>query len=643
MRVQIRSLEIKNFKGVREAKYAFVDGKNIMLGANATGKTTIASAYMWLLEDCDYDLKSNPPIFPIGVEECTPTVTAELEIDGKPVRISKSQTRKISKPDVNGVRKESYTNNYTINDVPKSQTDFKADLTERGINFDTFLALSHFDVFCSGKKDEQRKVLFDMASSITDIDVARKVDGLEELVSMLENYKVEEILAMNKRTLKEIDENYGKHGEILNAKIEGLESAKVQIDVSDAELGISSASEKLASVENQIKELSNKSDDFTNLSKEIMMLKATQINMVKADESSHMTRVSNLKNDIATQKSARIKFESQINNITAEVERKANEIKNNEETIVSFERGIDEITASTFNENSLSCPTCGRKYAEKKQEDIRKAFEREKAMKIANLEDLITNLEKKNASLQTDRMELATMLDKATADISKIDAEIKSLENQLDATNECKISVEDSKEYAELSQKIADKERELAELKASIDSISLLNAEANVLRRDIEGYKVQIAKADTSHIDEEIANLRKAQINYEQKKADAEKIKYMVETLNKAKNIVLEESVNKNFDVVKFKLFETLKNGEVKDACIPTIEGKILETHCNRGLQTLAKLDIIKGLQRYYDSYLPVFLDNAESLDSITTGKVNMDCQTIFLKVSEDKELTIGD
>ena len=48
------------------------------------------------------------------------------------------------------------------------------------------------------------------------------------------------------------------------------------------------------------------------------------------------------------------------------------------------------------------------------------------------------------------------------------------------------------------------------------------------------------------------------------------------------------------------------------------------------------KLDIIKGLQRFYKMYYPVFIDGAECLDATSRSNIEMDSQIVFLTVSND-------
>jgi hypothetical protein len=57
----------------------------------------------------------------------------------------------------------------------------------------------------------------------------------------------------------------------------------------------------------------------------------------------------------------------------------------------------------------------------------------------------------------------------------------------------------------------------------------------------------------------------------------------------------------------------------------------------NTSGQILAGLDIIRALQKFHGVHLPLFCDNAESVNEYP----EMENQMIFLRVTDDKTLTI--
>ena len=169
-----------------------------------------------------------------------------------------------------------------------------------------------------------------------------------------------------------------------------------------------------------------------------------------------------------------------------------------------------------------------------------------------------------------------------------------------------------------------------------------LRAELEELQEQYGDFDRQIAKASNNiAIDEQIAELRAKQGEYEQSKADCEKILYQLSLVSRKKNEMLTEEINKHFKVVRWQLFDYQKNGNYVDVCIPLIDDRQFGTSTNKGREILAKLDIISGLQKFFEQSYPTFLDNSESLSEVSIGRIDMDCQLIMMAVSEDKELKV--
>ena len=172
-KIEVREIRLTDFKGQSEKKIEF-GHRTVVSGKNGCGKTTLADAFMWVFCDKDYSLKSNPDIRPDDGRECLPRVDIDIVIDGKPVSVAKFQKRTESKPKDGKPGKVALSNKYEINGVPKAERDFKADLKERGFDFDNFLMLSHMEIFTDLKDADARKILFSMSDGAgkSDLEIA---------------------------------------------------------------------------------------------------------------------------------------------------------------------------------------------------------------------------------------------------------------------------------------------------------------------------------------------------------------------------------------------------------------------------------------------------------------------------------------
>jgi len=636
-------MRLQDFKGATQEKYIFKD-KTVISGCNGAGKTTMADAFYWLFFDKSYDLKSNPNIRPNDGRECTPTVTLEFMVGNKPVTVSKMQKRKVSKDKT----RVTITNSYEVNAVEKTERDFKSYLEDIGIDFEKMLILSHPDMFLrytfeKKTRDEiARSILFSMArNSYTDLEIAKMQSRTQKVAELLANYKMSEIEAMQKSTMRKIREDYGKDGEIIMAKIAGLESAKYGVDVSDLELKKRHFEELLEKNESMQQDISKRYEEMKKMSDGIMELKF-KLGDIQRSANAELQEKRN-------------KLNSEKRDLDYQIKANEGKITANKMTISDTERQIESFNKKLsdtrvewskwnetfFDENSAICSLCGQPLPVEDVEKLRSNFAARKSTEMQKITDCGTIF--KNAvveytealkGLKEERERLKEHENELHILWNAVDTEIKKLPDE--------INISDTDEYKRIVSEIKEKESHMIAGNIADDTRSQLKIEEKEIRSKLDEVKSEIFRASNNDaIDEQIAELRKKQIEYEQALADCEDILDQIKEIGKMKNNLLTEEINSNFDVVKWQFFEYQKNGEYKEICIPTINGKRFGECTNTGLEVLAKLDIVKGLQKFYGRFYPVFLDNAECLDSKSKAKIDMDCQLIMMCVSEDKELKV--
>lgn len=130
-------------------------------------------------------------------------------------------------------------------------------------------------------------------------------------------------------------------------------------------------------------------------------------------------------------------------------------------------------------------------------------------------------------------------------------------------------------------------------------------------------------------------------MDVEQKIANEEKKKKLLEDFNKERIELLTEPVNSHFNIIKFKLFKPLikdKNA-FEDVCELLVNGTSYDANLNVGFKILADVDLCQAFQKAYDLHAPIFIDNIESLDEWRIPKV--DGQLIMMKKTDDKTLEI--
>ena len=646
MNVKLLSIELIDFKGVRNAKYEFGDRTKIS-AENGAGKTTIADGFYWLFTDKNYALASNPNIRPNDGRECTPTVIAELDIDGKPVTVAKMQKCKVGKPDENGVSKISLTNTYEINSVPKSERDFKEYLSDLGVDFDKFLQLSHPDVFVAGMnekkaREQMRNTLFEMAGTISDLEIAKMSAETSEVAALFENYTKEEIEAMQNSTLRKIKENYGKEGEILRAKIEGLESAKVDTDTAELELGKKAVMELIKSNKAKQDDVSKQYEEYQKLSDGILELQFELNDLQrKANEENNRKR-REIEDKISDKKFLVRQTEKTICDAESLTEYANHNIFSYRERLESSRTLWKAENERVFDENSLICSYCGQEYPIEKKEQLRADFESHKAEELKRITEAGN---KAKADLDKEKETLSRLeseLPQHRESLEMLNSAIAELEKQLSELPQS-IDISEREDVKAIKGQSAEKEQAMNSGNSADEIRSQLKAELEELQAQYNEFDRQIAKASNNiAIDEQIADLRAKQGEYEQSKADCEKILYQLSLVSRKKNEMLTEEINKHFKIVKWRLFTFQKNGGYLDDCTPTIDGKDFKDETNCALKTLAKLDIVDGLQKFFGQSYPVFIDDFEHITSNTSNRIDMNCQLIMLSAMDGvKELKV--
>lgn len=665
-KIEVREIRLTDFKGQSEKKIGF-GHRTIVSGKNGCGKTTLADAFMWVFCDKDYSLKSNPDIRPDDGRECLPRVDIDLVIDGKPVSVAKFQKRTESKPKDGKPGKVALSNKYEINGVPKAERDFKADLKERGFDFDNFLMLSHMEIFTDLKDADARKILFSMSDGAgkSDLEISKTVPDCAELVPLLETYKADEIKAMNSATLKKAEEQL----KAIPNQIIGMEQAKVDADTAELELQKNALQEQISDLEKQIAQAGNEKTEEIKVELAGLRTKLLEIDSkAKADlleqKSSVCNKVSTLELDRNIKTSELNRKASALEYLRAQKKDLLEKLQNARTQYPKIKDTewdntvLENIESETFNDAETICPTCGQNLPPEQIEQLKSEFEQMKQERInqqlkvkeeweqdkkRKLDEVIQAGNKASAGMKEAHKQEETL----TSEISKLTDELEQIKTSLDAENKNMEAIpkepdfSENAEYQQILTSIKEKRQELNSLGDGEEAKKQLSEKLFGKKQELAAVNQKIGEANNNvRIDEQIAELEASRTEYSQKKADAQMILDELKSLSMAKNTALEDAVNQYFDGVKVKLFDTQKNGEVVDACIWYVQDKDgnwkkLIGNANTALMMKGKIAIMDGLQKFYGVSYPIFVDCAAELDNSSLAGIKADAQLIFLKVAE--------
>lgn len=638
MRVTLKRVVLENFMCYAHAEFDFYAITKIM-AKNGIGKSTIATAYLWCLFNCDYELKDNPvvrrEVDGVSADDMDTSVELTLDVDGKEITMKKVQIRTYNK-DKTGYKDD---NSYYINDVRKNLKDFN---TYLDVDMNVFKMRSNVNAFLNQKPAEMREYLFSLVGDVTDLDIASQKAELAELVPLLNKYTVEELSAMNKATKTKITKDLS----ILDGQIKEKErdiQLKQAIEVSDLELLRNSLKEQIEDCIAKQTDNDKLMAEYDKASSDILDLKFKQGDLLRKANEDNIKDRREIEDKISDKQFLVRQTEKTIADTEKNIEHQQNTIDSINKNLQDIRNQWKAENERKFDENSLICPYCKQEYPEDKKEQLRADFDSHKAEElkiITSNGNLFKDKLDKNKKILKD---LQKELPQHKESLEMLNAAIADLEKQLSELPQ-EIDVTATEEYKALEQKIAEKEEAMHKANDISAVKAELKSQETALRQQLAECESQIAKSDTAADEQRLEELKQIRIDSEQNKANAEKILDLLDELDKAKNEALTEAVNSHFSLVKWQLFEYAKNGNYKSCCIPTVDGKsILTTMSNKGNRILGRVDICNSIQKISGISVPIILDDSESLSTDNQKKVAemVDSQLIMLIVNDSEKLEI--
>lgn len=658
MNIQLKRLSLTNFKGIRSLVITFLMITNIF-GENGTGKTTVFDAFLWLLfgkdstDRKDFEIKTlgpdNEPFHKLDHE-----VEATITVDGDEVKIRKCLRENwVKKRGSAELEFSGHTTFYFWDDVPMKLEQFQEKIS--GILKESiFKLITNTGYFNSLKWQERRNVLEQMDGSVSDKELLQQMitGGADKyaplLAALTGNKTVEEYgrtISANKKKLK--DELLTLPGRIDEAN----RSLPEPVDYDAIDKLLQGATGELQGIESQLMDKSQALRDHEKL----ISAKVTQIQQLKQDR---VRLEYDIRNTVQGKRQERqqeiLNLTQDLNNLNSELNRLTTQYSLVEKRLVGIQETQNLLRGNwtkvdgevlTFDENKFACPTCHRAYEatdiEEKKTELTNNFNQDKAKRLTDITDRGTNLATEAKTAEVEMENIASVGTTKRAESGQLQERI----NTLVQANERLVSEEENNiaEAIKIDAGILELDDKLSILNTEINAPAPGNDNADLLLQKGELNKTiglhnnQLStKAAKEKTEKRIAELVKQESEMAAELAGYEGIEFNIEQFIKEKIGALEERINSRFKHVKFKMFEQQINGGWVPCCETLIKG-IPYSDTNNASRINAGLDIINTLSAHYGVSAPVFVDNAESVNTL----IPVNSQLVRLVVSLDKELRI--
>lgn len=609
----MKQVEFTSFHLEYFGKHEILDsklGKRVVIsGANATGKSTVKRAIQYILGTKDENGKEITGIRPhdengIDIDGLTTVAEIGVSVDGQ-----ENTLKRVCFQEKN--RQGEYTGKdnlqYFVDDVRKGT---KKSYDEFVSGFLPSMVCISAQEFLMKDTAGRREML----SVFSEHDTDSVIDENPEFEPLRAKVKANSITDLKKACRDKIKAKT-KERDGYPARIDEIQKQKVDIDVAELELLKNSLNEQIAEnkakqadVSKQFEEIGRQTDGIMELKFELSDLER------KANEENNRKR-REIEDKIAKGKHIAASVERVIRQNEEDISLSEKRVEHQTKYLEELREKYKQTQAIEFDENSLVCPYCGNEYKEDKKEEKKRDFENKKAEDLsiitANGEHAKNSVieEKQNLiRLKNELSENSKSLERLNSEITDLEKQLSELPDSIDISD--REDVKKIKQQIAEKEQAMQKSSSTSEIRQQLqDEFEDLQSQLNEVNN-----KLSLAQKNIE-IDERISELKKQQMQLSQEIADIERELSLLKDFERKKAELLETDVNKHFELVKFQMFKELQNGELADICSPFVGGTSYDGNLNTSDKLLAEVDICLGFQRFYDVQMSVILDNSESID----------------------------
>jgi len=646
-RIELVSLRLRNFKGATSFELILDGQSGSVMGRNASGKTSLADAYSYLLFEKDssgrkdFDIKTL--VGGVALSGVDHEVEGVFRVDGEELILRRVYAEKWTKKRGSATAEMTgHETSHFVDGVPVTKGEYATRVSEIADEA-TWRLLSDPGAFQALHWQDRRRVLLEVCGDVSDADVIASNAELADLPGILGKRSLDEhrkVIASRKPQLnRELAELPARIDEVqrglperpelsLKQVTSGLEAARAAHADALAELAAAKAGQGDAAAER--KRLREVEDALTDLERQARRKDEDATDKARAKAADAKRALEDAKERLA-------RWERQATDLQADVARlDAQLVELRERWAVVNARTVDAHVDGV-------CAACHQALPAEQVEAAHAAavadLNARKARELAQITDDGKSLKAKR---DTSAAELAMLLDKTrnqTAGLEQLTADVEAATAALAKAEATQTDATASKEYTRLAAERDDLTRRIdavtagdpAALAALEEAVSQAQQAVALLERDAQAHEAR-AKGEAR-----IEQLKEQERTLAKEFEELERQLHLCELFVRTKVSLLEDKVAAKFRLVSFRLFRQQVNGGLEEVCDATVGGVPYES-VNHAGQIAAGLDIIRTLQEHHGLSAPVWVDQAESITDIPeTG-----AQQIALVVSpKDKQLRV--
>ena len=619
MKIELKTITLQNFKRARNVTINFTHNV-VISGGNETGKSTIYDAYLWCLFGV-----TNRPDTTVQTLDSSNNIIHKLEtsvslvINYNEERDIKIERRLSERYKAENTVEEKFlgtTQTRLIDDVPYSVSAFRDKLNSL-CNFDDWFLLSNINIFWSCKVDERRRLLMSLAGEINDSELMQNYPAVHRGV-IVEKKELSEMLKQQNATRKKANDEL----QTIPAKVQAQDALKVvddfdvveedkkKIDLQLADIdaalqGVVTNTAEQQEYENKLATENNKYNKVREQwqTNHFQMVDEAFKNVTAASESLHeATRLQKEHSDTY------VKNKTKISELTNEFNKLMQQWKDVNEKEFNFAK-------------TDVCPVCGRPYTdEMKEQEYENAvneFNTHKSTKLTEIQNKATEIHNQITVLKG--LVNTYLQVTSVSDNNNIKTKQETYNNLVKKRSELQsLTWEQSNEKAnaDASLQAIVATKPLLVVDTTHEENKLKKKELTKKRDDL--IKRLSGRDNNKRIEEEKVKLDKRSRELAQIVADCNEVIRQIKEYKKNKIAVVESKVNSFFSLIRWKFYEqNITNDDEKEICKAIDRNGVDYNSTNDGTVINMGIDIINGISKAKDIYVPLFVDRKESVENV--------------------------
>ena len=618
MKIELKTITLQNFKKSRNVTINFTHNV-VISGGNETGKSTIYDAYLW----CLFGVTSRPDTT-VQTLDAKNNVIRKLETsvtlvinynDERDIKIERRLTERYKAENTVEEKFLGTTQARLVDDVPYSVTAFKEKLNSL-CKYDDWFLLSNINLFWAYKVDERRKILMSLAGEINETEIMHNYPAVYNAV-MVEKKDLSELLIQQKSTRKKANDEL----QTIPAKVQAQDALKTDEDFNAIEIEIKDVDAQIVSVDAALQGIVTNTPELQKF-EEKLSLETSKYNKVRDEwQKEHFGKVNDAFKDVTDasdtlQKTRKLQKEhsdaylqnkTKVAELTVEFNKLMQQWKN--------------VNEKEFNFTQTDvCPVCGRPYTDAmKEQEYENAVNEFNTHKASQLSDIQNQASERNEQL-TVLKGLVNTYEQVTSVSDK--QTLKTNQETYDTL---------VKKRSEIQSETWESSNEKAKADASLQAFmrtkpviatNTTQEENKLKKKELtkkrDGLIKRLSARDTNErIEEEKIKLDKRSRELAQIVADCNEIIRQIKEYKKAKITVVESKVNSFFSLIRWKFYEqNITNDDEKDVCTAVGLNGVDYNNTNDGTVINMGIDIINGISKAKDIYVPLFVDRKESVEN---------------------------